>query len=97
MGALKAIWNSEKAVALGVLVVCATVLVGLGRMSVEDWKSYTTWLAGFYVAGKTAQGGISAMADAKVKAAEAAATAPSAEQQPSPVAVSVTAAGEISS
>ncbi len=97
MGALKAIWNSEKAVVLGVLVVSATVLVALGRMTVQDWQSYTTWLAGFYVAGKTAQGGISAMADAKVEAAKAAATAPAAEQKSSPVAVSVTAAGEISS
>ena len=70
MGAFRAMWNSEKAVALGLLVIAATVLVALGKMSVADWQQYTIALSGFYVAGKTVQGIGDAMASAKVEAAK---------------------------
>lgn len=56
LGAFKNLWNSEKAVAVGMLVIAATVLVGLGDMTIEQWTEYTKYLATVYVGGKTIQG-----------------------------------------
>lgn len=56
LGALINLLNSEKAVASGALVICATVLVALGQMTVVDWQDFTKWVLGIYVAGKTVQG-----------------------------------------
>lgn len=76
MGAIKNLIHSEKAVFVVLLVVAATVLTALGHMTVPEWKEYTTWLAGIYVAGKTIQGAADAMATSRVAAAEAAAKSP---------------------
>lgn len=73
LGAVKNLVNSEKAVALGLLVIAATVLAAMGLMTVAEWREYTVWLAGIYVSGKTVQGAVAAMAGAKVEAAKAAA------------------------
>ena len=54
MGAITALFNSEKAVAGGLLIICSTVLVGLGYLPAASWVNYTQWIFGIYVAGKTA-------------------------------------------
>jgi uncharacterized membrane protein YkgB len=58
MGALKNLWHSEKGLAGGLLIVAATVLVGLGHMTSEVWVEYTKWIFGIFVAGKTVQGAV---------------------------------------
>lgn len=68
MGAIGNLANSEKAVALGVLVLAATVLTGLGRMTIQQWMDYTQVLAIAYVAGKTVQGVSDAVATRRVRA-----------------------------
>lgn len=65
--------NSEKAVAVGVLVIAASVLMGLGKISFEQWMEYTQVLAGIYVGGKAIQGAASSMSQTKEAKAEAAA------------------------
>lgn len=62
LGALKNLWNSEKAVTGGLLVIAATVLTALGHMSIADWREYTVWIFGLYVGGKTVQGAATAIA-----------------------------------
>lgn len=57
--------NSEKAVAVGLLVIGATVLAALGKMTVEQWMSYTKWMGTVYVGGKTAHGIAATIATAK--------------------------------
>lgn len=52
-GAIKDLLNSEKAVAGGAIVVCATVLVALGMMTIAEWKELVQWTFAFYVGGKT--------------------------------------------
>lgn len=48
MDALKSLLDNEKGLmALG-LIVAATVLVGLGKMTIEDWKSFAQWIFGSY-------------------------------------------------
>lgn len=67
---IKSLLSSEKAIACGLLVIAATVLTALDKMTIDQWLEYTKWLAVIYVSGKTVQGGITALADAKVKSAE---------------------------
>ena len=62
--------NSEKGVMGLALLVGVTVLAGLGRVTSEDWLSYTQWIFGIYVGGKSIQGA------AAVFASRPAATAP---------------------
>lgn len=62
---LKSLLGSEKALAGGALIVCATVLVALGLMTTADWQGYTQNVFLIYVGGKTAQGVASVWASAK--------------------------------
>jgi hypothetical protein len=64
MGAFTALLNSEKAVIGGLLTIAATVLTALGHMTVADWTTYTQWIFGIYVVGKTLQGGSTVIASA---------------------------------
>lgn len=54
--ALKNLLGSEKAFAGGVLIVCATVLAAIGKMTVMEWADYSKWIFMTYVVGKTVQG-----------------------------------------
>lgn len=62
---IKALLNSEKALAAGVLVLLSGVFVLTGKMSVDAWQNYTQWVLGIYVTGKTVQGSVSAWASTK--------------------------------
>ena len=62
MGALANLWNSEKAITGGVLVIAATVLAALGHMTVDAWREYTMVIFGLYIGGKTVQGAAAAIA-----------------------------------
>jgi len=61
-GALKALSNSEKAVAIGLLVICATAMVFTGYMTVDTWVDYTEWMAVVYAGSKTVQGSVDSFA-----------------------------------
>ena len=74
VGALKNLWNSEKGLVGGMLVISATVFVFLGRMNVEQWQEFATWVFGIYVGGKTVQG---AVESASRRTANGIATSPS--------------------
>jgi hypothetical protein len=67
----KALLGSEKALAGGMLVIAATVLVALGHMTVADWQSYTQIIFVGYIGGKTVQGAVSIWATTKVPIEEA--------------------------
>lgn len=62
---IKALLNSEKAIAAGVLVLLSGVFVLTGKMTVDAWQSYTQWILGIYVTGKTLQGSVSAWASTR--------------------------------
>lgn len=63
---IKALLASEKAIAAGVLAICATVLVAIGAMTVADWQTYTRDVLIVYVSGKTLQGAVSMFTAAKI-------------------------------
>lgn len=69
MGAFTNLWNSEKGLAGGLLIIAATVLTALGHMTIDAWVDYTKWIFGIFVAGKTAQG-VAALIAGKPEAAE---------------------------
>ena len=60
---LKALFNSEKALAGGFLVIAATVLVITGHMPVEMWQSYTEVIFLGYAGAKTIQGSVAVIAN----------------------------------
>lgn len=62
---IKALLASEKAIAGGVLIIASLVLVILGQMTVPEWQSYSRDIFIVYVSGKTVQGAVSSIADAK--------------------------------
>lgn len=72
MAALTAIWNSEKGVIGLALIIGATVLAALGNITADAWMSYTQWIFGIYVVGKTVQGASSALANRPAQPAPAA-------------------------
>lgn len=57
--------GSEKAVAAGLLVIAATVLTVLGKMTLSEWQDYSLWCLGIYTGGKTVQGAASVMANGR--------------------------------
>lgn len=62
---IKALLSSEKAIAAGFLVFLSGVFVLMGKMTVDAWQNYTQWVLVTYVAGKTIQGSVSALASTK--------------------------------
>ncbi len=55
---IKALINSEKALASGVLMIFSCIFVLMGQMSVQEWTDYTQWILGIYITGKTIQGAV---------------------------------------
>lgn len=62
MSAVSAIWNSEKGLFGLALIIGCTVLTAIGKVPPDTWISYTQWIFGIYVGGKTIQGAASALA-----------------------------------
>jgi hypothetical protein len=63
--------HSEKAVAVGLLVIAATVMVFTGHLTIDEWLEYTQVLAITFVTGKTIQGAASEMRRGSEAKAEA--------------------------
>lgn len=55
MQGLKDILDSRKGVFVFAVLVCATVLVGLERMTVSMWADLVVYLCGIYVGGNVLQ------------------------------------------
>lgn len=53
MQALKDLMGSERGLFGLVLIIAATVLTGLDRMTVTAWQDYSMWIFGIYVGGKS--------------------------------------------
>lgn len=92
MNVLRNLANSEKAIFVGMLIIAASVLAGMGKMTMDQWIAYTEWMAVTYVAGKTIQGTALAIRNGqknssglqkKLSASDAAADAKAKEVTPS--------------
>ena len=58
MTALKDLLGSERGLIGLLLIICCTVLAAMNRMTFDDWQSYTMWIFGIYVGGKTITGAV---------------------------------------
>ena len=58
---LKNFLGSEKGILALALIIGATVLTALGKMSLVEWQEYTIYIFGIYTAGKAIQGGAAAL------------------------------------
>jgi hypothetical protein len=56
LNGLKGLLESKKAFAGGLLIICATVLVGLGKMTVEAWQEFSTYIFIAYASAETVNG-----------------------------------------
>lgn len=56
MGAITDLLKSERGLIAVVLAVAASVLMGMGKLSAEQWTGYTQWIFTAWVAGKTISG-----------------------------------------
>ena len=74
LNGIKSLLGSEKAITGGVLVICATVLVGIGVMTVVDWQTYTRDIFITYASAKTVQGAVAMWTDTKKAPSVATAT-----------------------
>jgi hypothetical protein len=82
MSALKDLFASEHGFFALALIICATVLVGIGKMPVGDWQTLATTVFGLYVGSNTVTGAVTAFRSPNVIAAS----------QPAPTSISITEA-----
>jgi len=61
MGAITDLWKSERGLLAVVLIVAATVLAGLDRMTVDAWREFSLYVFGIYATGKTLTGAVAIM------------------------------------
>lgn len=58
MGALLDLWKSERGLVAVALIAAATVMTGMGIITVDQWLDYTKWLFVTYAAAKTVTGAV---------------------------------------
>lgn len=58
MGAIADLLKSERGITMLALIIAATVLTGMGLLSIDRWVDYTKWVFAIYVSGKTVTGAI---------------------------------------
>ena len=54
MDAVKDFLDNEKGVFALAILVCATVLVALDKLPIDQWTSLAKWIFGFYALGTAA-------------------------------------------
>lgn len=70
MGAITALFNSEKGLVALLLLIGSIVLAAIGTISGSDWINYSQVIFGVYVGGKTLQGAATAFANRPLTAAQ---------------------------
>lgn len=76
MGAITDLWKSERGLIAVLLIIAATVLASLGKMTFADWREYTLYIFGTYAAAKTITGALQIVKGAPAEAAPAAVAPP---------------------
>jgi hypothetical protein len=56
MGALTDLWKSERGLIASLLIIAATVLAALGKVTFAEWREYTLYVFGTYAVLKTITG-----------------------------------------
>jgi hypothetical protein len=61
MGAITDLWKSERGLLAVLIIVAASVLTGLDKMTVADWQTFVMGIFIAYAAGKTVTGAVAIM------------------------------------
>lgn len=69
MGAITDLWKSERGLLAVLIIVAATVLAALEKMSIIDWQAFVTGIFITYVSGKTVTGAVQIWKGSKPKTA----------------------------
>jgi len=59
---ISSLFSSEKFVVCFVLIVAASVMLAMGKITPDQWMTFAKVMGGIYVAGKTVQGSVSLFA-----------------------------------
>lgn len=78
MSAIKDLLASERGLFGLLLVISATALTALDRMTVVQWQDFSTWIFGIYVGGKSLTGAVGLLKGSAEPSAAPAAPAASA-------------------
>lgn len=69
MGALTDLWKSERGLLALAIIICATVLLALDKISVSDWKEINIAVYGVYGVSKGATGVAAIVRDRHIRTA----------------------------
>jgi len=58
MGAITDLWKSERGLLAVLIIIAASIFVGLDKMTVADWQTFVTGIFIAYAAGKTVTGAV---------------------------------------
>jgi len=58
MGAITDLWKSERGLLAVLIIIAASVLAGLGKMTIDGWQTFVTGIFITYAAGKTVTGAV---------------------------------------
>ncbi len=61
MGAITDLWKSERGLLAVLIIVAASVLAVLDKMTVSDWETFVMGIFITYAAGKTVTGAVAIM------------------------------------
>lgn len=84
MGAITDLWKSERGLVAVLLIIAATVLASLGKMTFTDWREYTLYIFGTYAAAKTITGALQIIKGDPAAPSSEAAPTPAASPPPAP-------------
>ena len=87
MGAITDLWKSERGLLAVLIIVAASVLAGLGKMTIDGWQTFVTGIFITYAAGKTVTGAVAILrgsADPAPSSSPEATPAPAPAPAPAP-------------
>lgn len=58
MGAITDLWKSERGLLAVLIIVAATVLTALSKMTIDSWQTFVMGIFITYAAGKTVTGAV---------------------------------------
>jgi hypothetical protein len=81
MDAIKNLFSNEHGLIMLLLIIGATVLTAVGKMTVDQWTSYSQWIFGIFMGGHAVMSAADSFSNGKAAptTAPAAPAAPSAE------------------
>jgi Ni,Fe-hydrogenase I cytochrome b subunit len=75
MDAFKNLFSNEHGFVMFLLIIGATVLTAVGKMTVDQWTTYSQWIFGIFMGGHAVMSAADSIGNARSNAAPPAPTA----------------------